>query len=255
MNSPLQRLTLSNHEYIAYHQLKGKPNQPGVIFLGGFMSDMNGTKATHLENFCAQKGYSLIRFDYMGHGQSSGTFTEGTISLWKDNALNVLRYLTSGPQILIGSSMGGWLMLLVALNCPERIAGLIGIASAPDFTETLIWDLLPAPIQQELMGKGIYQLESAYNNAPYPITRNLIEDGRNHLLLHTSIPLMMPIHLIHGLQDKDVPAHISEVLYERLLSSDKELTLLEMGDHRLSSAEDLELISQSLEKMMSKIAG
>jgi len=253
VHSPLQKLVLSDHEYIAYHQLKGKPNRPGIIFLGGFMSDMDGTKATFLETFCAAKGYPFVRFDYMGHGKSSGNFIDGTISLWKENVLTILRTLTTGPQLLVGSSMGGWLMLLTALTSPERIAGLVGIASAPDFTETLIWDILPPHIRKHLLSAGLYQLESAYSDTPYPVTRKLIEDGRNHLLLQQPIPLTMPIHLIHGAQDHDVPAHISQTLHDQLLSTDKQITYIQEGDHRLSSPRDLSVIADAIDQMISRI--
>ena len=250
MVSVPNQLTIPPSDYIAYHLQKGKPNQPGVIFLGGFMSDMNGTKATALEAFCREQNVTFLRFDYMGHGQSSRSFTEGTIGLWKDNAVTVLRELTQGPQILVGSSMGGWLMLLVALSQPQRICGLIGIASAPDFTEDLIWNLLSATQKQQLMDQGVYDLASEYNAAPYPITEALITEGRNHLLLHHPIALDMPVHLIHGARDEDVPAHISQTLYDNLRTSDKQLTLIEAGDHRLSSPADLAIICQALHKMV-----
>jgi pimeloyl-ACP methyl ester carboxylesterase len=245
-----QRLSLPSGDYIAYHQLKGKPNQPGIIFLGGFMSDMTGTKATTLEEFCLQHSYSFIRFDYMGHGQSSGSFTQGTIGLWKENALHVLDHLTVGPQILIGSSMGGWLMLLAALSRPKRIHALIGIASAPDFTENLIWDVMSGAQQAQLLQEGIFDLASDYADRPYPITRQLIEEGRNHLVLQSPIPIHVPVHLFHGLQDQDVPAIISQKLYDSLLSNDKYFTPVEDGDHRLSSPSDMERIFQLLQKLI-----
>jgi pimeloyl-ACP methyl ester carboxylesterase len=248
--SDVQKLSLPSGDYIAYHQLKGKPNQPGIIFLGGFMSDMTGTKATALEEFCREQNYSFIRFDYMGHGQSSKQFTDGTIGLWKENALAILDQLTTGPQILVGSSMGGWLMLLVALSRPERIHALIGIASAPDFTETLIWETMKESQQKQLMETGLFDLSSDYNDRPYPITKALIEEGRNHLLLHNPIPIHVPVRLFHGQLDHDVPAFVSQALHEKLLSSNKEFTLIEQGDHRLSSPSHLKLFFTALRSLL-----
>lgn len=241
------QLSLSSGDYIAYHQIKGKPNQPGIIFLGGFMSDMTGTKATALENFCRLHDYSFIRFDYFGHGQSSGKFIEGTIGRWKDNVLTIIDQLTTGPQILIGSSMGGWLMLLAALARPKRVHALIGIASAPDFTETLIWNILSENQKKQLADTGLFHLSSDYSEHPYPISKALIEEGRQHLLLHQRIPIHIPVRLFHGKLDHDVPATISQNLYDQLLSKDKNLTLIDQGDHRLSSPSDLELIYKTLQ--------
>ena len=216
------------------------------------MSDMEGTKATALEEFCQEKGYNFIRFDYMGHGQSSGKFTEGTIGLWKENTLKVLDELTEGPQMLIGSSMGGWLMLLVALERKERIAGLIGIASAPDFTEDLIWNDMNKEAQKTLMEKGVYTLESDYGDDPYPITKELIEEGRKHLLLKNNINIDCPVRLIHGILDEDVPSHLSITLGQQLTTDNMCINLIEDGDHRMSNPENIELLYDTIEDLMKK---
>ncbi len=270
-----QKLHLPDGHFIAYHKLEGKQNHPGVVFLSGFMSDMTGTKATALENFCRERGYNFIRFDYFGHGQSSHKFTDCTISTWKQNVLDVLDNLTSGKQILIGSSMGGWLMLLVALERPMRIAALIGIASAPDFTEDLIWDKMTPTQQQGLLEHGVFNLKSDFSDNPYPVTKQLIEDGRKHLLLREKgeglvakgskkkkredknnslsfpspfslFPSSIPVRLIHGLKDIDVPSSISTRLAEKLASNDVQVNLVENGDHRMSTPENIELLCNTL---------
>ncbi|MCE3232891.1 MAG: protein of the alpha/beta hydrolase superfamily [Rickettsiaceae bacterium] len=243
-------LKLSNNNYIAYHKTEGKKNKPTVIFLGGFMSDMSGNKATALENFCKKETWGFIRFDYIGHGESSGKFTDGTISIWKDNALKVIDNLSEGNIILIGSSMGGWLMLLAALERPERVVGLIGVASAPDFTENLIWEIMSDTQKEELNEKGICDLKSEYSEAPYPITMQLIEDGRKNLLLNGKININCPVRLIHGLLDHDVPASCSIKLGELLTTDNMCVNLIQNGDHRMSEPPHLELLCNTLSEMM-----
>ncbi len=246
-------LKIGPNDFIAYHKSEGKKNQLGVIFLGGFMSDMTGTKATELEKFCQQKGYSFIRFDYFGHGQSSGKFIDGTISQWKDNIVTVLDELSKGPQILIGSSLGGWLMLLATLARPNRIVGLIGIASAPDFTENLIWEKLKPEEQKELKEKGVFNLASEYNATPYPISMKLIEDGRKNLLLDKKIDIKCPVRLIHGLMDDDVPSDLSIKIGENLTTDNMCVSLVPDGDHRMSTPENIELICSTLEEMVQNL--
>lgn len=244
----MKKLQLSDGNFIAYHQIKGKENSPHVLFLGGFMSDMNGTKAVALEAHCKNKGYHYTRFDYFGHGESSGQFVEGTISRWKEDCLAVLDQLTTGKQIVIGSSMGGWLMLLTALARPERLQALIGIAAAPDFTEDLIWNELEEKAKQEILTKGVYQLPSDYSDCPYPISKALIEDGRNHLLLNNPINIDVPVHLIHGKKDEDVPYILSEKIKAKLTSDKVELSLIEEGDHRMSTPENIALLCNVLDR-------
>lgn len=230
-------LTRSDGATIAYHRHEGK--LPGVMFLGGFMSDMTGLKATSLEDHCGAQGRAFLRFDYLGHGQSSGRFTDGTIGRWAEDAIYVLDELTEGPQVLVGSSMGGWIMLLAALARPDRVAGLVGIAAAPDFTETLIWHRLPPDAREALQRDGIWREPSRYSDTPYAITRNLIEDGRKHLLLEHPIAFHGPVTLIQGMEDQDVPWQHAMLIAERLLSRHVAVILVKDGDHRLSRPEDL----------------
>nr|WP_314074097.1 alpha/beta fold hydrolase [uncultured Roseococcus sp.] len=228
---------------LAYRAIEGKG--PGVVFLGGFHSDMTGSKAAYLAEWCAARGRAFLRFDYRGHGASGGRFEEGTIGAWAADAASALLALTTGPQILIGSSMGGWIALLLALRHPERVAGLIGIAPAPDFTEELMWAQFPAAVREEILREGSWKRPSAYGDA-YPITRALIEDGRNHLILGGPIELDVPVRLLHGQDDPDVPWQHSLRIAERLTGQDVEIALIKDGDHRLSRPQDLSLLGRTL---------
>lgn len=244
-------LSRSDGSTIAYHRLAGKPGEdPGVMFLGGFMSDMTGSKAQFLDRLCRAHGWPFLRFDYGGHGQSSGRFEEGSIGAWAADALAVFDAQTEGPQILIGSSMGGWMMLLLALARPERVAGLIGIASAPDFTEDLLWARFTAEQRACLTETGrLLDFRPASGTDPenpFPLTLHLIEEARQHLLLRAPIPLTCPVRLLHGMQDADVPWETSLRLAERLQSTDIDLTLIKEGDHRLSTEADLRRLVRTL---------
>jgi pimeloyl-ACP methyl ester carboxylesterase len=232
---------------IAYHRLAGE--LPGIVFLGGFRSDMTGTKALYLEEYCRRRGRAYLRFDYFGHGASSGDFALGTIGRWRDDAVAVIDSLTQGPQILVGSSMSGWIMLLAALARPTRIAALVGIAGAPDFTEELLWTRLTPAQRREIEEQGRVVLQSEYDPAGYLYTRALIEDGRKHLLLGKPIPLDMPVRLLHGMRDESVPWRLSLRLAERLGSRDVAVTLVKDGDHRLSTPADLALLAQTLDAL------
>jgi len=243
----LRVLNCNNDIEIAYHQIPGE--LPGVIYLSGYMSDMSGTKALYLENLCKQLGHAFLRFDYQGHGASSGHFEAGTIGLWKNDVLAVLDELTEGPQILVGSSMGGWLMLLAALQRPDRVAGLLGIASAPDFTEDLVEKLEPAQ-QKALENDGICYVPSTYGDKPYPFTKQLVSDGKQHHILGNSIPLHCPIRLIHGSNDTHVLWRQSLRLMEGVESPDTLLTLIKNGDHRLSSESDLHILGTTLKELL-----
>jgi len=231
-------LTRVDGSTIAYHKSDGL--SPGVVFLGGFMSDMGGTKAVALEAHCRRAGRAFLRFDYQGHGASSGRFEDGTIGRWADDAVAALDELTEGPQVLVGSSMGGWIMLLAALARPDRVAALVGIAAAPDFTEVLMWNRYPPDIRAVLQADGVYHQPSEYSETPYPITLRLIEDGRRHLLLERPIAVHCPVWLIHGMQDADVPWEHAPMIAERILSQHVTVTLVKDGDHRLARDEDLE---------------
>lgn len=236
-------LTRNDGATIAYHKTGGDnkdENSPGVVFLGGFRSDMTGTKALALEQMCRENGRDFVRFDYFGHGQSSGDFMDGTIGRWKDDAVAVLDQLTDGPQILVGSSMGGWIMLLAALARPRRIAGLVGIAAAPDFTEDLIWQPASPEIRATFEKDGVYYEPTEYDDAPYPITLKLIEDGRDHLLLERPIALHCPVRLFHGMGDVSVPWTTAPRISDALLTDDVRIFLVKDGDHRLSRDGDIE---------------
>lgn len=244
-SSSVARLAQPLGYHIAYRSLpaSGFGNRlPGVIFLSGFKSDMSGSKVTALEDFCRDRGQAFLCFDYFAHGQSEGTFTDGTIGRWRDDAVSVLDQLTTGPQILIGSSMGGWLMLLTALMRPNRIHALIGIAAAPDFTEDLILPELSGADRAKLQADGILARPSAYSDDPYVITWQLIEEARQHLLLRQPIGLDCPVRLLHGMADPDVPYSVSIRLAECLTSRDVRIDLIKDGDHRLSRPQDLDLL-------------
>ena len=242
---------------IAYVASPGKGQGaalPGVVFLGGFMSDMTGTKATALEAFCRGRGQAFLRFDYFAHGASSGDFAEATVGRWRDDALLVLDRLTAGPQILVGSSLGGWLMLLAALARPARVAGLVGIAAAPDATEDLMWPRMDAAQRAALERDGRIVRPSAYDPRGYLITRLLIEEGRRHLVMRETIALDCPVRLLHGTADPDVPWQTSLRLAERLRSRDVTVTLIPDGDHRLSREADLARLCAAVAEVSGRAA-
>jgi pimeloyl-ACP methyl ester carboxylesterase len=222
----------------------------GILFLPGFRSDMTGTKATFLDDFCAARGLPYVCFDYSGHGQSSGRFEDGTVGRWVDDAIAIIDRVAEGPLILVGSSMGGWIMLLAALARPRRVAGLVGIAPAPDFTEALIWNGLTDGERARLMKSGRLKRPSDYSEEPTIITRALIEEGRRHLLLSAPIGIRCPVRLLHGMQDPDVPHRLSLELAERILSQDVRVTLIKNGDHRLSQPDDLALLGRTVEELL-----
>lgn len=241
-------------EWIAFRRTPARPvaaGLPGVVFLGGFKSDMTGTKATALEAHCAARGLGFLRFDYQGHGLSSGDFRDGTIGRWATDAGAALDHLTEGRQILIGSSMGLWTTLLAARARPARVAGIIGIAGAPDFTERLMWDRWDDARRRQVMEEGAWERPSAYDIKPYPITRTLIEDGRRHLVLD-GIDLACPVRLLHGMADPDVPWQHSLLTMAALAGSDVRLTLIKDGDHRLSRDEDLALMLATLDALIAE---
>lgn len=241
-------LTRDDGATIAYHWRAGRA--PGVMFLGGFMSDMSGTKATALDAWCAARGQSFLRFDYFGHGKSSGEFSAATIGRWKEDALAVFDRLTQGPQVLVGSSLGGWIMLLLTLARPERVKALVGIAAAPDATEDLMWKEFPEEIRLLIEREGSARIPSSYSDQGYLITWKLIEDGRRHLLTREKIAIDCPVRLVHGLLDEDVPWRRSLDLAARLASTDVQVTLVKDGDHRLSRDQDLALITRTLEALL-----
>ena len=216
---------------------------------------MEGTKAQALAAHCRAAGRAYVRFDYTGHGASSGRFEEGTVGQWLADALCVLGQAAEGPQVVVGSSMGGWIMLLLALGRPERVRGLVGVAAAPDFTEELIWNQLSEAGRRQLMEEGSFLRPSRYDPQPHPITRRLVEEGRRHLLLRGPIPVTCPVRLIHGDQDADVPWETSLRLLRRLAGGDVTLTLVKGGGHRLSGAADIERLAGTAEALCLRLAG
>ncbi|HEX9808439.1 MAG TPA: alpha/beta hydrolase [Alphaproteobacteria bacterium] len=226
--------------------MAGTASRPGVMFLGGFMSDMTGTKATWLEGFAASAGLPYLRFDYSGHGTSGGAFEDGTIGGWLGDALDVLDRLTEGPQVLVGSSMGGWLALLAARERPARIRGVVGVAAAPDFTEEIVPSELTAAERETLMREGVVRKESPYGDAPYAFTRRLIEEGRAHLILRGPVAVDCPVRLLHGTADTDVAWETALALMRRIAAADVAVTLIKDGDHRLSRPADLARIGNAV---------
>lgn len=218
-------------------------DRPTVLFLGGFRSNMRGEKARHLAQWCGQQGLGFVRLDYSGHGESGGTFADGTIGRWRDDALAVADEMTQGPLIVIGSSMGAWIAVLTALARPERVAGLLGIAAAPDFTEDLIPARLGEAGWRELMSVGRFERPSAYGGELDILTSRLIEEARGHLVLRAPVALDVPLRLIHGLADPDVPWAQSRRLLDAWQGTDAELVLVKDGDHRLSRPADLARMS------------
>jgi pimeloyl-ACP methyl ester carboxylesterase len=202
---------------------------------------MTGDKAAALAAFCAREGRAMLLFDYAGHGQSGGRFDNGTISAWKSDALAVIDGLTKGPLLLVGSSMGGWIGILVAMARPERVAGFIGIAAAPDFTEAMMWEAMTFEERATLIERGVLEQPSDYGD-PYAITRALIEDGRTQLVLGGPIPITAPVRLLHGQSDRDVPWEFSLRLAERVVSTDVQVVLVKDGEHRMSRPQDLDLL-------------
>lgn len=245
-------LTRDDGSAIAYYRNPGK--SPGVVFLTGFKSDMTGGKALALEALCRARGQAYLRFDYFGHGQSSGAFEDGTIGRWADDTVCALDKLCDGPQVLVGSSMGGWIMLLAALARPDRVAGLVGTAAAPDFTEDLIPDTLTPEQVQQLEAEGFAEIPNCYDDEePYKITRALLEDGRNHLLLRDEIPLDCPVRLIHGTNDEDVPWKTSMKTADKLRSTDVEILYVKNGNHRLSEPHDLDRLCRTVERLLDQL--
>ena len=220
---------------------QGRGPRPTTVFLPGFRSDMTGAKAVAVEAWCQDAGTACLRLDYSGHGASDGDFTDGTIGQWAADALLLVDRLTEGKLLLVGSSMGGWIALLIALARPERVAGLIGVAAAPDFTEDLMWASM-MPAEREILRRdGVLMIPSQYGD-PTPVTLRLIEDGRNHRVMGGPIGVTAPVRLLHGQADPDVPWETSVRLAERLGSADVQVVLVKDGDHRLSRDADLAVL-------------
>lgn len=241
------KLLNGSNDHIAYRKLQGK--KASIVFFGGFASNMDGTKATAIYKFCQENDVALVLFDYFGHGNSSGDFADYTISDWQKNCAKVISELTSSKQIIIGSSMGGWLMLLTALQFPEKTAALIGISSAPDFTEDLIFNQLSGRQKEELCSKGVIDFTSGH--CAYKITKNLIEDGRKNLLLNQeTIDINCPVRLLHSINDRDIPYQISLNLAKKIKSTDVEVHLIKSAEHNMSDNYSLKILFKTIREFL-----
>jgi pimeloyl-ACP methyl ester carboxylesterase len=232
-----------------------KPSGPTLVWLCGFRSDMGGTKAEFLHARAEAAGRAFLRFDVTGCGRSEGAFADGTIGVWLADALAVIDAATDGPLILIGSSMGGWLALLIARARPTQVKGLMLIAPAPDFTERLMWPEMTDAARADVMEKGVWLRPSAYDETPTPITRALIEDGRRHLVMDGPIPFDGPVRIVHGQRDPDVPWTLSLEIAERLTSKDVRTLFVKDGDHRLSTPADLALLGAVMDDLHGELSG
>lgn len=248
----IHHLRTRNGHNLAYHSFNQdtvSETNPGIIFLCGHGSDMNGTKALVLEQLALDEGFGFTRFDYFGHGASQGNMSDGTISIWTDDCLAILDEVTLGPQILIGSSLGGWLMLITARARISRIAGLIGIAAAPDFTEDLIWSSLSDSQRDEMKTTGQITLPNPYANESVVYPYNLIKDGRNNLVMTAPLELDIPVCLFHGMQDREVPWHTAIALSNAMPSDNVIIHLYKNAGHRFSTPDQLAAICQAVRVM------
>lgn len=242
--------------HIAYHHSPAHgagARLPGVVFLGGFMSDMEGGKALHLEATCRARGQQYTRLDYRGHGQSGGVFAEAGISDWTGDAAAVIEAVTSGPQVLVGSSMGGWIMLLLANLLGARVQGLVGIAPAPDFVLRMEAAFTPAQ-KEELVSQGYTTRPTEYSDDPYIVSQRLIEDGKQNLVLTEGHGFTGPVRILHGMEDDAVPWRESLELMDRLASADVRITYVKGGDHRLSEPDPLEMLDAAVSEVSALVA-
>jgi len=247
---PTTFLSRPDGTQLAYQWQDG--HSPAVVFLPGFASDMSGTKATILHQACEAAGQAFLRLDYSGHGQSGGDFAEGCIGMWTEDAALIITHITGDkPLLLVGSSMGGWIALLLAKRFAARLSALLLIAPAPDFTADLIEPNLQPPQRDSLAKHGFFHPPSEYG-PPAPITQKLLDDGRHHLLLRAPIPITLPVRILHGMMDADVPWQRSLTLAERLDSQNLRLIFVKDGDHRLSRDQDLALLTQTLATLLAE---
>ena len=232
----------------------GAGRGPCLVFLPGFMSDMTGEKATALVAMAARAGFAHLRLDYSGHGASGGAFEDGTISRWRDDVLCLIDHIVEGDVVVVGSSMGGWIALLVALAQLDRVKALVGIAAAPDFTKSLLWERMSEEARAAILEHGEWRTPSAYGGDQV-FTKALIEDGERNLLLERAIDLKIPVHLVQGMEDPDVPWTTALQISEKLAGGDVRITLVKDGDHRLSRAKDIELLCQIVGRVLRENGG
>jgi len=247
-----QQLSCPDGHTLAFHKRDGAA--PALVWFGGFKSDMTGTKATAVEAWAQMRGHACVRFDYFGHGASSGRFEDGTIGRWLEDGMQVLREVVPGPVVLVGSSMGAWLSLLAARALRQsgdagRLKAMVLIAPAPDFTETLMWERFSDDIRRQITVEGAYRQPSAYDEAPYVITRQLIDDGRAHLMMDTPIPVTCPVRILQGMRDEDVPWPHALKLMDAITGDDVLFTLVKSGDHRLSTQADIARLYAALDEV------
>ncbi|KAH0624957.1 hypothetical protein JD844_032910 [Phrynosoma platyrhinos] len=237
---------------LAYHKLKGK--NPGVVFLPGLFSNMNGEKALALEDYCKSVGHAFVRFDYRGCGSSDGNIKESTLGKWRKDVLSILDELTQGPQILVGASLGGWLMLHAAIARPEKVAALVGIAVAADHFVTT-FQQLSVEVKKEIEEKGEWRLPTKHNEeGVYSVPYELIQEAENHCVLSSPLPIKCPVRLIHGLKDEDVPWQISMKVAERVVGGDVDVILRKGGGHRMKEKDDIKLIVYTVEDLIEQLS-
>jgi pimeloyl-ACP methyl ester carboxylesterase len=244
----VQYLYRPDGEKIAYRKSEG--TGPGIVWVGGFRSDMQGTKARFLAEWAESRGRAMLRFDHFAHGRSSGDFRAATVTRWRDDAIAVFDRLSAGPQIVVGSSMGGWISNLLIRARPQRIAGVLWLAPAPDFTEDLMWDLMTEEARREILEKGEWMFQSGDDS--YPITRALIESGRENLVLGQALVAPFPVRILHGLADTEVPWRRTLKLIETI-AGDVRVCFLKTGGHRLSAPSELRLIARTLDGLIEDI--
>ncbi|XP_054433289.1 palmitoyl-protein thioesterase ABHD10, mitochondrial isoform X1 [Pteronotus mesoamericanus] len=237
---------------LAYKRLKGK--SPGIIFIPGYISNMNGTKAMAIEEFCKSLGHAYIRFDYSGVGNSDGNLEECTVGRWRKDVLSIIDDLAVGPQILVGSSLGGWLMLHAAIARPQKVVALIGVAAAVDGLVTK-FNQLPVEVKKEIEMKGVWSMPSKYSeDGAYRIQYSCIKEAEHHCLLHSPIPVNCPIRLLHGMKDDIVPWHTSIQVADRVVSTDVDVILRKHSDHRMKEKADIQLLVYTIDDLIDKLS-